>query len=1387
MRIIPLLAAAATTVLGLPVVAQAAPRPPTSPPAVQSTQQFTLYDGSRVELGADGLGTRTDAKGHQRPVAMTLPQQQSTIGQPPTPDRVAAVRRLTTPRRSGATGDVVVGLAGASVDGAPQGHGHLAAQTTDPTINAALRAVHATTASPLFTAGDAALLSGATRMYTVHVSGNAVQAAAKLRATRGVVYAEADQYVSTDDTDPVPLPKGMQQPSGRETAGPSADGLPGNAGVESSLQSYLNANGVDLMGGYSDITTRLHQLPGQGEIVTNVSIGDLTDQSMIDAGDGYAATNGPTTIVQNGQRYLDYPSLPLIPTYTVGSSGAIDPLGTVEHTDANLNEVLLDFSMMAPLPHERQRPGRVGSGVTDLLGIAPGAQYRLVEPAKPTSANIASAMLAAARQVPHPNVITASLGFGTDVAGYPGRYLEDDPLMRSVVSTIVRQYGIVVVVSSNDGTRLFTNAAVGPDGGSTPTNLSRRGTTPTSIADDATSTTPTLVPDSGAIAVGGTTTDDTLAVPPQTGGPLSRTGTLAETRLDGAADFSSGFGTRVNVAAPSDNIPALLHTCFVYSKCQPSDAGTVLEGGTSASAPMTAAAVADVLQVAKATGHRLTPQGVRDLLERTGRDVATQPQIDQQLDVGRQLDITRAVEAAFGSVQNGASVVRMSTAQRVPIIGTVGSFVEQTDPHAIDLTGPKDGSLQPTGEALVAPITFGLDVTNLPAHGPLDYVLRTGSTSWHANTPSIRVLPSEILAAAGLPVVSTGHRTVDVTMEVDRGRQVVTQARQTVTFGPTDGTYGVALAPVVAPVTPVGRPVSVHYDLTGVSKLHNPRLLISSIDHWNKWAAPMFRVAYSAPLTEPSGTVTVPASVFAAGGGIYGAMIQQDGQQTYSYGTSASFRIAASSGRPDAPTLAGPRAAPGHQAIVTRADPRLLVRWDTRAVPGATGAALEISAPGPTVIYGLLNTFTNQFGTTRDANGVDTGSTAWVNLPATSGTTTLDLLKLGVPTSLNYNVRVVATKRGQVVGQASPSSSLEFDDGVLPDGQTVFDFDVNPGGTSTVATVASGPDGMPVASSLTSYDPATGTYGSDYATDTTGRHVYSVYGSDPGTRRLSAVRYPLYDPEQHLLTYDSTDRHVVSDQSIDMTGQFNLYAGRVDRQRHRTDLLARRGSDSVDEVIPQATATGQLGNPVVADNGTPEPGIYSALDIQQGTGAVDLAAAVLGEDCPLDPAGFTTVDLDKGTAAPMSTTERCLTGVASDQAGHAALTVGPFESWFILPAGRKQVADERTGALTDPQSLDARGPIFPTVDTEHGLLIVGFLSGPDWQVNNNGMSAIGVYDLHSGARLSLIQHVNLRGLGGNLGMVMGTLAGERGIQIDPSTRTGWTFSPYGNQILQFNY
>ncbi|HEX4701921.1 MAG TPA: S8 family serine peptidase, partial [Pseudonocardiaceae bacterium] len=785
-----------------------------------------------------------------------------------------------------------------------------------------------------------------------------------------------------------------------------------------------------------------------------------------------------------------------------------------------------------------------------------------------------------------PDVITASIGYGFDSEGFPGRYLEDDPVSRTIVAGIVQEYGITVCISANDGTRMFTPAAVGPDGGSAATDLARSAADATSVADDGMSTTPSEVPDSGAIAVGGTTLDDVIAAPPQDGSPLSANPTFAETRISGGTSFSSGFGSRVDVSAPSDNVAVIAHHCLTRGNCQPTDAVPVLEGGTSASAPMTAAAVADALQVARLIGHPLSAAGVRALLERTGRQVPTQPQIDQPLHVGPQIDVGAAVDALLGP-RSQPVIARLSVAHRLAIGNLGATFEEATDPAAIVLAGQ-------TGEGLEGPITFGVDGTGIDGPG-LSYALTVGSTTVTAALPYARLTPRQLFAAAGQPLISASTRSFPVTFQVSRGRRVVASATRQLTFGPTDGTHAMAPAPVVPPVVAAGAPVTVSYDLAGVRGVNQPELLVSSIGHWSPATAPLFRAVYAVPLTATTGTVTIPAQVLAAGGGIYGVGIEQNAHFRTA-GAFAPFRVATAAGaaRPGAPLLAA-GGQPGHDITITRKQPQFTVGWNTDGVRGATGAMLEISAPGPTV-YNLFNTFTNPNGSGHDSNGVDTGSTVYVPLPARSGRLSVDALKLGLATSLNYSVRILATTGGgSISGQASPTSFLEFDDGLLPGDATLNDFSIVPGGGSVVASNSHNPDGSLAGSSLQAYDPATGQYGTTFATDATGQNAYYLYGADPGLGRTLALEKSLRGPDQDVQIYDSASGQRLADQPVDAATQYSLVGGRVDPVRHRAVLLGHAAGTQADTLLTLDVGTGAFGAPLGIDTGTSK-GNYTALD-----------------------------------------------------------------------------------------------------------------------------------------------------------------------------------------------
>ncbi len=1373
-------------------------------PAAKAPETLKLYDGSTVTLGADGFGARTDANGRQHPFTMMRPSGRSAMGGWG-PDSRSIIKRASLPERGRfVPGEILVALAAApaGVSANAEAAPNAQAFTGNAAADAALQAVGAISARPLVaskpdrsagtTTASASL--DLSRFFIVRIKGaDPVTAARKLRGAPGITYAGPNWTVSSMALEPHAIPawavdkarSASARPEGAQkvAGGPKAP-LPSNFGLASSFQAHLNAGGVDAVGAFDILNRRYGVLPGEGVIVTNVSIGDLTDQSMADDGDFYVQVFGPTTVVSGGQRYLDVPSMPLIPAWGAALDGTLDPLARVEFVDPFLSEVLLDFSVMAPLPHDRQRPGSEGDGLTDLLGIAPGAQYRLIVPQEPTIANILAAIVAAANQQPRPDVITASLGFGFDATGFPGRYLEDDPVVRAAIRSIVHDLGIVVCISANDGTRLFTPAAIGPDGGSAPTDLPTAGSSPTSVNQIASSTAPSRLDDSGSIDVGGSTLDDIFSAPPQTGTPLSATGAFPATRYNGSTGFSSGFGTRVNLSAPSDNIPAFVHACFDID-CPPNAVIPVLNGGTSASAPMVAAAAAVAIQSARLAGTTLAPLQVRDLLSRTGRSLPNPPQSVVALNVGRQIDVTAAVESMLGADPTPA-IVRMSVAHRQALSDLGATFTEATDPAAIDLTGPPADFEPPTGQNVTGPITIAADVTGKSAITNPTYSLTIGPQTFLRSDPVFRLLPSQILGAAGLNVVSTGSRDVPLTYQIRNGKQLVASQTLTLTFGPSDGTYVDALPPAGPAVATAGKSLTVGYDLSHVRQVNKPRLVISSVDHWSPAAAPLFRNEQVIPISQNATQVTIPASAFTGGAGLYGIGIQEDSENG-TYGWFAPIRIVGAAGdvRPPAPILAVAGGAPGYNVEVSRGAPKFSVQWDASRVSGATGAALEISAPGQT-LWGSINTFTNQNGDRRDNNGVDAGSTLWYPLPGKAGTVTLDAAALGLPSSLLYSARILATGGKSVVGAASAVSGLEFDDGFTPGAATINDFDIVPGGGSIVATAGFDASGNLADSALLPYDPVKGSYGAPIADDASGQSIYYMFGSDTSLHRTVTIRYDWFGTLQNLESYDSLTGARVASIPVDAATQLSIIGGRVDSGRHRASLLANSADDFSDNVLPFHTDTGTLDPVIFADNGTDDRGVFTTLDVDASSGNAFLASMFWGDLCMFFDTFAGSADPDTGTATPVAPVQNCVSGLAADQGGRIGyLTLGPMFAFpRLFPPARFQTIDQGSLHASNVSEFGPRSPLFPVVDPVNNLLVVGFLATDTYLVDNNAMSAIGVFNANSGSRVALYPTFNyLAQLFGPNGLV----GNERGIQLDPATRTGWTYGPGGVQVQRFHY
>ena len=1387
-------------------------------PAVQpdGARRYSLHDGSTVLLGTDGFGLHRGADGHDLGMLwISLPAGRGVFAAE-WPSTQAIERRVAQLGRGLAAKSLIVVFANAQAVPTGAGASSLATAplTTDAALDRVLREAGVRSIAPLVPAAHLAALAApaaAGQINPAHAYvvglGNTdpLAAARRLRAAAGVLYAVPNWIMSPMSVEPHRIPASALRAGSRklaaDSAAASATALPDNAGITQSIQSYLNANGVDALGAYAEIHRRFGQLPGAGTVITNVSLGDLTDQSMADAGDTYVQIYGPTTVVHGGRRFLDFPSLPLIPTYTADLSGNLDPLGTVEGVDPNLGEVLLDFSVMAPLPHDRQRPGEEGQGYLDLLGIAPGASYRLVVPQDPTIANILVALMAAAHQSPRPDVITASVGYGFDGYGFPGRYLEDDPLSFAVVQAIA-QSGIVVTISANDGLRLFTNAAVGADGGAAPTDVGSAAFA-TSVADDSTSSIPTLVPDSGAIAVGGSTLDDIFAAPPQWRTPLAADSAYPETRFNGGTYYASGFGSRVNLSAPSDNIAVLAHQCGF--PCAPQDAVPVLEGGTSASAPMTAAAAAVLRQVARLTGADLSPMQVRELLISSGRRLPNPPQADRPIAVGPQIDVTAAVETLLAHRRLAAmrpEVVRIGVAQRQNAGDLGASFVEGTDRTAIDLTGPLDYNGNPSGQNSVSPITLSADVIGVAAEHGVRYRWTVGH---RAIPPShervLRMLPADILEAAGLPLAAHDTRVVPVKIEVLREEEeILASAATTLSFSSSSGRYEESLAPQVAPIVSAGEPVHVRYDLTKVTNLSAPQLVLSSVGHWNPATGQVFRTAWSTPLAGTAGEVMIPASAFKGGAGLYGVGILLDSSNLI-WGEFAPLQIAPAQGevshdddalnamRPQAPELAPADGGPGfgHAGAVTRASPRFQVRWNVEQVAHADGALLEISSPAPTIRF-LYSTFQNPNGDRRDANGGDTPSRRHLHLHGAHGTTTLDALELALPTSMFYTVRVFATSGGEVIGQASPVSSLTIDDGLPPGGGEVIDFDVPPTGRAAVTVAQSGPATLPgqLGATVYWYAPRLGTYDGVLTGDVTGATDLHVVGSDPSLGRTLVIGLSNIANDEYLEVFGA-DGSLRSRTHLDVSTDPYLLGARVDPRRHRAAVLGWASSDYSDLILPLDLASGKLGKAISADVGASSKALFNGLDLDIATGRVFPARILFGDLCIVMFGGshVTAVDLDAGTAAPVAHDASCTSGIAADQSGGSAhTTIGPVYSFPMFPPGQTQQIDESTLATTTPRWLSGRGALYPAVDPVNHLLLAGFMAAGDYFYDNSATSAVGVFDLATGRRLALLRDFNLVAVlfGSNYFKVA-----ARGIQLDPRTRTGWTYGPFNSEVQEFSY
>lgn len=1214
------------------------------------------------------------------------------------------------------------------------------------------------------------------RVYTMHVSNVSLPSAlATLTASPAVAYAEPDWIAATLNTTPVPLPKtSLPKTGARATVADPA--LPGNVALQSGAQSLLDSTATNWVPAYQGLASAYHQLPGTGETITDVSLGDLTSAGVPakDPCAQFVSAFGPTTVIQHGQRYLDLPSMPLIPTWTASDRARLDPTGETCGVDPFDSEIDLDFAMMAPLPHDLQRPGAVGSGLTDLLGIAPGASYRLVVPSDTTGSitSVDAALLAASRQVPRPDVISASLGFGLDSQGFPSRYLEDDPVTESLIAHITHRFGITVAVSANDGLRTPTDAAVSPGGGSVATDVAESAGQATSLADVEFSTAPSADVDSGAIDVGAVTLDDVAAAPPQdpANAALVAQQAFPEVRWDGAADFSSGFGSRVNISAPGDNVLGFEHTAGGAANA----VDVVNTGGTSASVQEVAAAAAVVSQTARLTGDRsiADPMALRAYLERTATPVPGVPQADRTLNVGPQVNIGAAVTGllARAGFRPPPAVARVAVLQRQNAGGFGALFSSETDPANISLHGGAQNDW-----LTIAPDWIGLPTSHVTYE--LSARRQDGGVQRLAAGPSARLQPDAIIAAAGQQPSADQSVPVTLTYTASTGGQVLASATVPLTFGPRSG-VPTPLAPLV-PAVVTGDSFTVHYDLTGQTAFTAPALVVSApgrMDPFQHFYLPI----YSVPLHGTTGSVRVPVAAL-AGGGIYGVAIQAaPGQFAFSEFAFTRVRGAPSAVRPAAPLLSAAGHPLAQHTLTVPYDGTFGVRWDVRQVPHATGVLVEIGAAGPND-WNSFATFDNPGGTIRDDNGHDTGSVFARALPGASGSVELSAAPLDP--AMTHDVRVIPLlASGAAAGEASEVSTITRD-GVAPtDGGAVLaGFGVNAHGSDGLVTsnqVAA--DGTPI-SSVQTFDQRDNTITGTLASSTDGSHQFSTANSaGPGILagdtalyadthgRRPTITYRVRDPLSSLRARTWTPPHVPSGAQVepadnqDTATDAVLVGDTTDGFRLiTTDVAADTFGPSVD-LGPELSSFGFAGVTGLGEDTANGTALVGASDFLNGAApptliTVDLATGGVRSRSGVGtgtPSGL-AVDSVSGTAA-MATED----GVGLyDLTSGTAVRSGPGGAAYQHPAAASNAGEFVVQEVISPNSE---------------LSTPGLGATPD----DNSSSSVVVVD-DAGRVVNRIERFN--------DFNVFTLDIGDYVQLDPATHTGYTLGPSGQQLAPFTY
>jgi hypothetical protein len=668
-------------------------------------------------------------------------------------------------------------------------------------------------------------------------------------------------------------------------------------------------------------------------------------------------------------------------------------------------------------------------------------------------------------------------------------------------------------------------------------------------------------------------------------------------------------------------------------------------------------------------------------------------------------------------------------------------------------------------------LTIAPDWIGLPDAGVTYRLSAHGTGATLATGPSARLQPDAIITAAGLSPSATQPTTVTLDYTASADGRVLAGTTVPLTFGPQSGTP-TPLAPLV-PAVVTGGSFPVHYDLTGQTGFTDPTLVVSApgrMDPFQHFYLPI----YSVPLHGVTGTVRVPVAAL-AGGGIYGVAVQAaPGQFAFSQFAFTRVQDAPSDVQPPAPLLAHR----SHTLSVPYGGD-FRVSWDVRQVPHATGVLLEISAPGPNT-FNSFATFNNPGGTVRDDNGHDTGSVFARRLVGAAGG--VDLAAAVLDPTMTHSVRVIPlSAKGLPAGAASEVSTISRD-GVAPsDGGSVLDgFGVDAHGSDGLVTSNQVTANGRSLSSVQTFDQRDNTITGTLVKSKKDQFA-TANSSAPGILADDTALYAATPnnpklPTTYTVRSPLTSRHTGTWTPPDAAA--NAQVALADNQDTATDALLIGNTRLGFRVLGTNVAADTFGPAV--DLGP----VLSSFGLAEVTGLGEDTAhstAVLGASDFLGgsvPPTLITVDLATGDlrSRPGVGTGRP-SGVAVDSTtGTAAMPTNDGIGRYDLTAG--------TATLTSPGGA---GYQHPATDPTTGDFVVQEVLSPGAVLStpglgatpdDNSVSSVLVVD-HQGDVVNRIERFN------DFNVFTQSIGDY--VQLNPTTRTGYTLGPAGQQLAPFTY